>query len=53
MIVNNKNKYFKMLEKIGIEKLNNIIDNKENFYYALLQDNFYLPKITSRAVTFD
>ena len=31
-----------MLEKIGVKKLNNIIDNKANFYFTLLQDNFYL-----------
>ena len=38
---------------ISIEKLNNIIDNKENFYYSLLSSGFYLPEYTSRAITFN
>ena len=46
-------KIFFMVEKINIETLNNIIDNKENFYYALLSENYYLPSLTCRAITFD
>ena len=29
-----------------------MLDNKINFYYALLSKGFYLPAINSRAITF-
>ena len=30
-----------------------MLDNIDNFYYALLKKGYYLPKIKSRAITFD
>ena len=30
-----------------------MIDNLDNFYYALLKKGYYLPKIKSRAITFN
>ena len=30
-----------------------MLDNKENFYYALLSRGLYLPEINSRAIKFE
>ena len=30
-----------------------MLDNIDNFYYTLLKQGYYLPKIKSRAITFD
>ena len=30
-----------------------MLDNKENFYYSLLQKGIYLPEKSSKAITFD
>ena len=42
-----------MSSTVAIETLNNLIDNKDNFYYALISKGYYLPKISSRAISFD
>ena len=30
-----------------------MIDNVENFYFALLEKGYYLPNFSSRAITFE
>ena len=37
---------------IGIDQLNLMLDNIDNFYYALTKKGYYLPKLQSRAITF-
>lgn len=38
---------------ISISQLNKIIDNKNNFYFALMNENWYLPDIKDKCCTFE
>ena len=40
------------MQEIEINSLNFMIDNVDNFYYALQKKGYYLPSIKSRAITF-
>jgi hypothetical protein len=52
-IVHPNNQAQGQLVEIGLEELNNIVGNLKNFYFIVLQMDWYLPKLEAKTITSD